>query len=64
MFNVHFGEVDVFRGAQFAQPHMPESWTYYRMDNGFQNGAYSFLCKLLSGPGQPEGNIKERYASA
>ena len=24
MFNVHFGEVDVFRGAQFAQPHMPE----------------------------------------
>ena len=24
MFNVHFGEADVFRGAQFAQPHMPE----------------------------------------
>ena len=24
MFNVHFGEADVFRGALFAQPHMPE----------------------------------------
>ena len=24
MFNVHFGEVDVFRGAQFAQPYIPE----------------------------------------
>ena len=24
MFNVHFGEVVVFRGAQFAQPHIPE----------------------------------------
>ena len=24
MFNGHFGEVDVFRVAQFALPHMPE----------------------------------------
>ena len=24
MFNVHFGEADAFRGALFAQPHMPE----------------------------------------
>ena len=33
------------------------AWTYYKMDNGLKNGAYSFLCKLLSGAGQHQGAI-------
>ena len=32
--------------------HRSQPWTYYRMDTGFQNGAYSFLCKLLNGAWQ------------
>ena len=34
-----------------------ESWTYYRMDTGFINGAHSFLRKLLNGAGQHQGEI-------
>ena len=30
----------------------------YKMDNGLKNGAYSFLCKLLSGAGhKPPGTL-------
>ena len=39
-------------------------WTYYRMDTGFQNGAHSFLCKLLNGAGQHQGEICFRIMGA
>jgi hypothetical protein len=39
-------------------------WTYYRMDTGFQNGAHSFLCELLNGAGQHQGEICFRIIGA
>ena len=44
----------LFLGAWIWQP---SPWTHYKMDNGFQNDAYSFLCKLLNGAGQHQGEI-------
>ncbi|CAL8342706.1 unnamed protein product, partial [Arctogadus glacialis] len=53
-----------FRPPQTLPPELPfippsgfSAWTYYKMDNGFQNGTHSFLCKLLNGAGQHQGEI-------